>query len=93
MADDTDNYANYPLSLADVRSDRSRNSMDWTPRDALIDLLRDIDSGKFDPKSMLIVHKVLDGEQYVLGTTSAGVSSIHEGVGMLMEAAYKRLDP
>lgn len=93
MADD-ENFADYPKSLAEIRSDRSQNSADWTPRDALIDLLRDIDSGKFNPKSLMIVHKVADGEHgYFLGTTSAGVTSIHEGVGMLMEALTKRLDP
>ena len=92
MADD-ENFANYPRSIADIKSDRSGNSLDWKPRDALIDMLRDIDSGQQNPQTLIIVYKTLkeDGH-YKLGYVSAGVPSVHEGVGILAETIHRRLD-
>lgn len=92
MADD-ENFANYPRSIADIKSDRSGNSLDWKPRDALIDMLRDIDSGAQSPQTLMIIYKTLkeDGA-YRLGYVSAGVPSVHEGVGILAETIHRRLD-
>lgn len=56
MADEQ-NFANMPVSLAEVRSDRSQSARDWSPRDALIAALRDLDSGKIKPEAMVIVYR------------------------------------
>jgi hypothetical protein len=40
-----ESFANYPRSLDDIKSDRSGSARDWKPRDALISMLRRIDSG------------------------------------------------
>ena len=47
-------YSNYPVSLAEVRSSKTQNAADWTPRDALIEVLRKIDSGEIVPEAMII---------------------------------------
>lgn len=39
-------YANYPVSLAERKAEASGKARDWTPRDALISVLRDLDAGK-----------------------------------------------
>jgi len=50
MADD---FSDYPQSIGE-----SKNSMaEWTPREMLINLLRDIDTGEIDPDEMLIVFR------------------------------------
>lgn len=36
----TDDFANHPKSITEIKSDRSNSAKDWTPRDVLIDVLR-----------------------------------------------------
>lgn len=55
-----DNFANHPQSLSEIKSDKSWNPQDWTPRDALISALRDIDSGKINPDSLIIIYNNKD---------------------------------
>lgn len=42
---EVENYASYPKTIGELRSDRTEDCGDWTPREALIDVLRQIDSG------------------------------------------------
>jgi hypothetical protein len=49
-------YSQHPKSLSEVRADKSRNGSDWTPRDVLIQTLRQIDSGELDPAAMIVVY-------------------------------------
>ena len=53
MADE-ENFANHPLSIAEIKSSRSGDGSDWTPRDALIAALRDVDSGEQAPTCCVI---------------------------------------
>lgn len=39
-------YSKHPPTINEIKSDKTDNGSDWTPRDVLISLLRDIDSGK-----------------------------------------------
>lgn len=41
----TDDYRDHPKSLNEVKAEKSHNGAKWTPRDALISLLREIDNG------------------------------------------------
>lgn len=54
-----DDFSEHPRSVAEVRSDRSGDAADWTPRDCLIDLLRAIDQGE-KVESMIICWTVRD---------------------------------
>lgn len=49
-----ESFNNYPPSLTELRSRRSGNAADWTPRDALIQMLRDIDSGTVRPDALVV---------------------------------------
>lgn len=51
-----DSFANAPVSLAETRAMREDNARLWTPRDALVSLLRDIDAGKVDPYAIVIAY-------------------------------------
>ncbi len=54
--DSEGSFADYPRSIAELRSDKTGSGADWTPRDALIAMLRDIDSGVFKPSALVISH-------------------------------------
>lgn len=56
------NYANQPLSIAELRSDKTESARDWKPRDALISVLREIDSGEIDPEVLVIAMKCTDAK-------------------------------
>jgi hypothetical protein len=46
MSDDADTFADAPLSIGEARSARSQRSQDWTPREVLVKMLREHDSGE-----------------------------------------------
>lgn len=80
-------FTKAPVSIAELRVKRSRNGRDWTPRDALIDTLRRIDSGEIAPSFAVVV---LGGEpkpgdtecMYVQATPNLFVA-----LGLLSQAA------
>lgn len=41
----SDDFSNHPASISELRAKKDRSGAMWTPRDALIDGLRDIDNG------------------------------------------------
>lgn len=45
MAPD-DSYKNTPVSIGELRADKDKSCTSWTPRDCLVKLLREIDSGE-----------------------------------------------
>lgn len=49
-----DDYANHPRTLGELRSDRTGNASDWSPRDVLIAALRRIDSGEWHPDCLIV---------------------------------------
>jgi hypothetical protein len=50
-------YADYPKTLNEHKSEKTRSPLDWKPRDALVSLLRMIDEGKVKPDSVVIAYK------------------------------------
>lgn len=59
-----ESYANYPFSVSEMRSRKSGDASDWSPRDMLISVLRDIDTGVLNPESMVIVFRKRRGSGY-----------------------------
>ena len=49
-----DNYKDMPVSLTEVKSERSSDARDWTPRDVLVQLLREIDGGERDISALFV---------------------------------------
>lgn len=45
-----------------MRSDKTESARDWKPRDALISVLREIDSGEIDPEVLVIAMKCTDAK-------------------------------
>lgn len=51
-----DSYADHPKSITEIKSDRTDNEADWTPRDVLITCLRDLDAGDIKPEALVVVY-------------------------------------
>lgn len=50
----TDDYSEHPTTVGEIKAGKSTQLTDWTPRDALIATLREIDSGKIKPDNLFI---------------------------------------
>ena len=55
-----DDFKDYPPSITELRSEKTNSAKDWTPRDALIHVLRLIDNGEISPKALAVTY-TLDG--------------------------------
>jgi len=52
----SDDFSKAPTSITEAKSARDENGGSiWTPRDVLISLLRDIDSGQENPDALVVV--------------------------------------
>jgi hypothetical protein len=52
----SDDFKDYPPSITELKSERTKDAADWTPRDALICLLREIDSGQTIVTELVIAY-------------------------------------
>ena len=57
-----DDYKDYPPSITEIKSDKTQNGKDWTPRDALIAALRDVDSGILKAEYCILIFGEIDEE-------------------------------
>lgn len=48
-------FKGYPKTLGEVRSDMTSDSKDWSPRECLISLLREIDEGTLSPDQVIVI--------------------------------------
>jgi hypothetical protein len=48
-------YSKEPKTITELRSERSGLASDWTVRDCLVSLLRDIDSGEISPEYCVVI--------------------------------------
>lgn len=58
-----EDFSKYPKSVGEARSEASERASDWTPREALISMLRDIDSGKVKTDALVICFRRPDGQK------------------------------
>lgn len=87
---ETDDFSNYPRSIAEVRSDKTTDAADWSVRDALISTLRDIDNGTIKPLSIVMAVAVVGDEPTKRKTVvrQAGIQHVHESMGLIGWAAH-----
>jgi hypothetical protein len=83
-------FSTAPQTLGEIRSDRSGNSKDWTLRDALVTLLREIDSGQTPAVHGVIVWAERGDDGRIerasfLNATPDGVTAM----GLLARASYR----
>lgn len=52
-----DEYSNEPISIGELKSNKSdATAADWSPRDALVDMIRNIDKGIIKPSIVMILY-------------------------------------
>ena len=51
-----DDFSEHPKTLGEIRADKTENAKDWSPRDVLVRMLRDIDSGKVAPEHLMVLY-------------------------------------
>lgn len=92
-ADEFNNsFADYPKSVGELKSDKTQDSSDWSPRDVLIHALREIDNGSIDPTALVLVIKPKSNDpEKPSSRTRFLVSSpdIHITLGLLPSAMIK----
>jgi hypothetical protein len=83
----TDDFANHPKSISELRSDKSNDARDWTPRDVLIEVLRAIDEKQVDPDAMIVVMRPRSPEgKSVHVKYRVSSPNYHVSLGMLLDA-------
>lgn len=59
----SDDYRDEPISLGERRAEKTNSSMDISPREMLVNILRQIDDGTLKPEKMIAVMTVTDGDE------------------------------
>lgn len=78
-----DDFRNHPATMGELRLARDGNSSSWKPRDVLIDMLRQIDSGDVNPSHLILVWT--DDEDELIWA-QAGSQPTFAQMGMLERA-------
>lgn len=92
-----DDFKDHPQSIAEIKAQRAVDGGLWSPRDALIAVLRDIDDGKVDPSCIFIAYGVITdapGKPTVTDTHFAAAGENNYIVlGIIERAKHKFMDP
>jgi hypothetical protein len=88
----TDNFANYPVSTSEVRANREEDCRLWSPRDALISILRDIDEGKVAPDALICIYRERGGDDSFRTHFAAASPDIHTSLGLLTRGQFKLME-
>lgn len=86
----TESYADTPISISEARADREGIASVARPRDALISVLRQIDSGEMNIDSVVVFYRerVEDGKDYKTHYHIAGGDGLHDTLGLIERAKY-----
>jgi hypothetical protein len=89
----SEGFADAPVSIGEIKSGKTWRSKDWSPRDLLIQLLRDIDSGAIAPHEMatLVVLWGHSNEKGSVGRYLVSSPSAAECYGVMALAQHKMM--
>lgn len=84
----TEDFSNHPKTIGELQRERTPTCDAGKPRDILIEMLRDIDSGKANPSAMVICYREdIEGQQF-----SRFISACPDGLlaqGLLTRILYR----
>lgn len=86
-----EDFANAPMSINELRSDKSQSCTDWTPRDALINVLRHLDKDKPDVDTLVICWREKD-ENGRRGKFRIASPDIQIALGLLTYTIHKTIE-
>lgn len=83
-----DDFSHYPKSVNEVRGERSGKGADWSPRDLLVHMLRQIDSGEMVITDCVVVYRRSDADDdQVVGYRNASRDGL-TAVGLLSAGQF-----
>lgn len=85
-------YSDHPVSISEARANREEDSRLWTPRDALISILRDIDSGAINPDALVAVCRTKDEDGGYRTTFVNASPDIHVAMGLLTRGHFRLME-
>lgn len=65
------NYRDHPQTLTERRAKRDEDASKWTPRDALIHVLRKIDAGELHPDALVVMFRETNTGEFLHSYTIA----------------------
>lgn len=80
-------FADAPVSIAERRASRAHDGSLWTPRDALVDLLRQIDRGEVKVDEVVISYRESDAHGTRTRFIAAG-GDLLTGLGLLTRTMF-----
>lgn len=88
----TDNFAETPLSVAELRAEKFGACDAWSPRDVLIDVLRKLDRKEIGPQTLVVSWiDVKNGKEFG-HFRMAGPSALY-AIGLLHANIHDMLTP
>lgn len=88
-------FADHPQTVGEIRSDKTQNAKDWSIRDMLICLLRDIDSGgEYSKANKAVICLGYVGPDGSTNThvMRAQTQSSFESIGLVTECLHRMVD-
>lgn len=84
-------YADAPRSFLEARSEKLADSSVWTPRDALISVLRQLDAGEMVPRELIVVWTEEQGDKTFNVNSVIACPTTLTSVGLLTVAVHDLL--
>lgn len=85
----TEDFTNYPKSLNEIKSDKTGSARDWTPREAIVAMLRRIDSGELtDVETAVVIVRCKTDDGLGKTSYSSASPSFHDSLGALELAKF-----
>lgn len=88
-----DNFAGYPPSITEMRANAAQSMMLWTPRDALLSLLREIDEGKVKVDVLVVAFAQVDADGTTRTNFRAAAPNALMAFGVMTRAMQMMGDP
>lgn len=81
----TDNFADTPQSITEIKAERAHDGSIWTPRDAVVSWLRDFDNGKIEDCNSLIIifNRKVEGSKKPKASYYQASEDSHKVFGMM----------
>lgn len=84
-----DEFKGHPETIGEIRAFKSKRARDWSPRDLLIRMLREIDEGRLNPDVMVLCFAWVDDEKERNADWVASSPDPLMTYGVLSQCAYR----
>ncbi|GLQ09234.1 hypothetical protein GCM10007913_11660 [Devosia yakushimensis] len=84
-----DNFADHPETIGERRATAKSSAAAWSPRDVLIELLREIDSGRIRPKAIVVSISATGADGSLEHHYRNACPDTFTALGLLARAEYK----